>query len=127
MPEIDVIAERDGQKLRGFIADAARDLGVSRRRCRLTVKLTYSEKPFAMSAAGTATRVMISYVADVTLKGDGGQVIFSRPISVSAGSNIADARGEVILAMYGRNNSALLKELSDRIMENVRMFLADES
>ncbi|MDR2107774.1 MAG: hypothetical protein LBO73_04655 [Holosporaceae bacterium] len=122
-----MIAERDGQKLRNFITDSVRDLGLAQKHYRLTIKPIYSEKPFAMSSDGNATRIMISYVADVTLRNEKGEVIFNRPISIFTGSNIANAQGEVILSMYGRNNSVLLKELSDRIIESVRMFLSDEN
>ena len=44
-------------------------------------------------------------------------------ISVSTTYNIARAQGEVMLSLYGRINSALLKELARRIVENIKMNL----
>jgi hypothetical protein len=122
-----VIAERDGQKLRGFILDALRDLRFAKKKYRLTITMAYSEKPFAYSSDGNAKRLQLLYTANVLLRDGSGREIFSQPISVHAGSNISDACGEVTLILYGRNNSALLKELSNRIIENIKVFLIHES
>jgi hypothetical protein len=119
---VDVIAERSGQELRGFIQDALRDLNFASKKYRLTIKLAYVEKPFAFSTDGNANRVRQTYTADVVLKDEKGAVVFKRPISVSASANISSAQGEVVLSLYGRNSKALLKELSVRIVENLRVF-----
>jgi hypothetical protein len=125
--DVDVIAERDGQKLRRFILDALRNLRLAKKGYRLTITLDFSEKPFAHSSDGNAKRLRLSYRADVILKDEKGKEIFSQPISVHTGVNIAGAHREVILALYGRNNNALLRELSSRIVENIRVFLISEN
>jgi hypothetical protein len=125
--QVDVIAERDGQRLRGFILDALRDLRFVKNRYRMTITLSYSEKPFAYSSDGNAKRLQLLYVANVILRDANGIEIFSRSISVHTNGNIAGAHGEIVLALYGRNNSALLRELSNRIVENIRVFLKSES
>ena len=124
---VDVIAERDGQKLRGFIVDSLRDLGFTDKKYRLTITLTYVEKPFAHSTAGNANRVQLSYTANVIMKNEKREIVFRRPISVFTSNNISSASGEVLLSLYGRNNNTLLKELSCRIVESLRVFLSHES
>jgi hypothetical protein len=124
---VDVIAERDGQKLRGFILNTLRDLRFAKKKYRLKITLLYTEKPFAYSTDGNAKRLRLSYTANVILKNENGDEIFSRPISVHTSSNIASAHGEVVLVLYGRNNNALLRELSGRIVENIKVFLESES
>jgi hypothetical protein len=124
--ELDIIAEREGQKLRGYIMDSLRDLSFSGKRYRLTIQLARSETPFAFTTDGNARRLRISYTANVTLKNEKREVIFSRPISVHTSSNISSAQGGVVLSLYGHNNSALLRELSNRIIENIKVFLTHE-
>jgi hypothetical protein len=124
--DVDIIAERDGQKLRGFILDSLRDLGLTHKKYRLTITLAYTEKPFAHSSDGNAKRVRLSYTADVILKNEKREIIFRQPISVFISSNISSTPGEVLLSLYGRNNNALLKELSSRIVESLRVFLSHE-
>jgi hypothetical protein len=125
--EVDVIANREGQKLRGFILGLLRDLPISKKKYRLSVNLTYSEKLFAFSNDGNAKRVRQSYTADVVLKNENREVIFKRDVSIHSSSNIASAHGEVMLSLYGRNSNTLMKELSHRIVESIKVFLIDES
>jgi hypothetical protein len=84
------------------------------------------EKPFAFATDGNAKRVRSTYTADVVLKDEKGAVVFKRLISAFASSNISSAQGEVILSLYGRNSKSLLKELSSRIVESLKVFLAHE-
>jgi hypothetical protein len=125
--EVDVISERSGQELRGFIQDSLRDLDFAGRKYRLKIELTYVEKPFAYATDGTAKRIRSTYSADVVLKDEKGAVVFQRTVSVSFGSNVANAQGEVILSLYGRNNKAALRELAERIVESVKVFMTHES
>jgi hypothetical protein len=125
--DVDVIAERDGQILRGFVVDSLRDLSFAKEKYRLTISLTYVEKPFAIATDGNAKRVSLSYVANVVLKNHREEVVFTRPVSVHASSNISSAQGEAILSLYGRDNGALLKELGRRILESLKVFLSNES
>jgi hypothetical protein len=144
---VDVIAERDGQKLRSYLVDTFNDMNFINKKCRLTIKLHQYEKPFAISNDGTAKRVSLIYVAAVTLQdrdggnggsrgnngggnssgGGGNNIIMKKDISVSTSYNIAHSHGEVTLSLYGRHNDALIKELCHRIVENVRMALANEN
>jgi len=126
--EVDVIAERDGQKLRGFIMDSFRDLQLhANKKYRLSVRLEYVEKPCAFTTDGNAKRVRMSYIANLTLKNEKGECVFTHPVSISSSSNISSAQGEVVFSLYGRNNHALLKELGNRIVENVKVFVASEN
>jgi hypothetical protein len=125
--DVDVIAERDGQKLRSCILDLLRDLKFSDKRYRLTVVLKYEEKTFAIATDGNARRVQLSYTANVVLKNEKGEVVYSGLIPVYTSSNISSAQGEVVLSLYARNNGALLKELGNRVVESIRMFISRES
>jgi hypothetical protein len=124
--DVDIIAERDGQKLRKFILDSLRDLGFTSKKYRLMITLKYTEKLFAYVDDGTAKRVRSSYIADVILKNEKREILFKYPISVFTSVNISKAPGEVLLSLYGRNNNAMLKELSNRIIENLKVFLSNE-
>jgi hypothetical protein len=120
---VDVIAERDGQKLRSHLTDIFRDLDFAREKYRLKVLLQGYEKQFAISDEGNAKRVSFIYVADVDLFDNSANVVMKKTISVSTSYNISHSHGEMTLSLYGRHNDALLKELSHRIVENVRMFI----
>ncbi|MDR2645605.1 MAG: hypothetical protein LBC04_00240 [Holosporaceae bacterium] len=125
--DVDIIAERDGQKLRGMILDSLRDVAITNGKYRLTVGLSYTEKPFAYTTDGNARRVQICYVADVILRDEKKKIIFRQPVSVYANANISTDAGSILLSLHGRNNSALLKELSVRIIESLKVFLSHES
>jgi hypothetical protein len=124
---VDVIAERSGQQLRGFILDMLRDLKLSKKKYRLNIKLTYTEIPFAFATDGKAGRVKLTYLADVVLKDKNFNVVFQRPISAYTSGNISNSQGEVLLSMYARNSKTLLKELSFRIIESIKAFLIYEN
>jgi hypothetical protein len=110
------------------LIDKFRDLKFARKKCRLDVKLSGSERQFAISSDGNAKRVQFVYVADTTLlDSDNKSVIFHTPISVSTSYNISYSHGEVLLSLYGRHNDALLRELCDRIVENIKMALKNEN
>ncbi|MDR0753212.1 MAG: hypothetical protein LBE95_00900 [Holosporaceae bacterium] len=125
--DVDIIAERDGQRLRGMILDSLRDVAVTSGKYRLTIGLSYTEKPFAYTTDGNAKRVQICYVADVILRDEKRIIIFRQPVSVYSNADISTDTGSVLLSLYGRNNIALLKELSVRIIENLKVFLSHES
>jgi hypothetical protein len=124
---VDVIAERDGQILRGYLMDSFRDLNFSKCRYRLTIQLSSLEKPFAFASDGNAKRLRLYYTADVTLKDSQQKTLFHKLINVSRSSNISSAQGEVVFSLYGRNSGILLKELSARIIENIKVFLSHEN
>ncbi|MDR3187058.1 MAG: hypothetical protein LBT63_01330 [Holosporaceae bacterium] len=124
---VDVIAERDGQVLRRHLMDSFRDLRFSKRRYRLVIQLSSLEKSFAIASDGNAKRLRLHYTADVTLKDSQQKALFHKMISVSRSSNISSAQGEVVFSLYGRNSVVLLRELSDRVVENIRVFLSHEN
>lgn len=124
--EIDVIAEREGQKLRRYLKDSFRDLSFVNTRKKLSVTINKIEKPFAISDDGNAKRLLLTYVAHVVLKDHNNKVVYENNISTSISTNISNAQGEVLLSLYGNNNSSVLKELAYRITENIRMFLINE-
>lgn len=121
--KVDVIANRDGQKLRSYLIDYLRDINFTDRKLRLTVTLSTVEKSFALDNTGAAHRLLSTSTAKVILKDENKKVIMDKNISMSTSYNIARAQGEVMLSLYGRINSALLKELARRIVENIRINL----
>jgi hypothetical protein len=110
-----------------MILDSLRDVAVTSGKYRLTIGLSYTEKPFAYTTDGNAKRVQICYVADVILRDEKRIIIFRQPVSVYSNADISTDTGSVLLSLYGRNNIALLKELSVRIIENLKVFLSHES
>ena len=124
---VDIIAERDGQILRRCLMDSFRDLNFHKQKCCLTILLNSIEKPFAFASDGNAKRLRLFYNADVTFKDKMRKTLFHRFISVSRSSNISSAQGEVVLSLYSRGSLPLLKELSDRIVENIKVFLSNEN
>ncbi len=127
MIDVEVIAEREGQKLREYLRSDFRDLQFVKQRYVLSTTMSVTEKPFAFADDGNAKRVLISYTANIVLKDENRNPIFKKAVSVSMSSNISSAQGEVVLSLYGRNNAAALRELSRRITENIRMFLLNEN
>lgn len=124
---VETISEREGQKLRECLQDGLNSLNVSNRRYVLSTVLNVIEKPFAVSEDGNAKRVFVIYEADVELKDENRNSVFKRKISTTTSNNISSAQGEVILSLYGRNSNAALKELSARIIENIKVFLLNEN
>jgi hypothetical protein len=126
--DVAVIAERDGQKLRSYLVDTLRDIRFLSKKYRLVVKLSNSELQFAISSDGNAKRVLFIYTADVKLYDDlAKHVVLQKQLSVSTTNNVAYSHGEVIISLYARHNSALLKELSHRIVENIKMVTKNET
>jgi hypothetical protein len=124
---VDVIAGRDGQKLRSHLMDSFRDIRFSRKKCRLSVNIMGYEKSFAIAKDGAAKRVLFTYDAYIVLRDNTNKVIFKRKVSTSTSYNIAHSHGEVTLSLYGRHNDALLKDLCNKIVENIKMSLSCES
>ena len=121
--EIDVIAERDGQKLRTYLQDKLEDMALPfEKKHILSIKLESSEKQFAFTKDGNASREIFSYSADVALKNSERQTVWQREISVSTEYNVSHTQGSITLSLYGRNNDALIRELGDKIIENLRMY-----
>lgn len=125
---IDVIAERDGQQLRRYLKNNLRDIPFSSQEYRLTVTLRTIEKQFAEMTDESAQRVEIRHIAHVILRNSQNQIVFEDDIVATSSNNISSGHGDVIFSLYGRNNRNLLKELSIRITECIRMRMeSDES
>ncbi|MDR2795027.1 MAG: hypothetical protein LBB12_04590 [Holosporaceae bacterium] len=128
--DVDVIAEREGQKLRAYLIDTLRDISISpklaHRHFRLKIDLSSSEKQYAFSTDGNAKRLKFSHVAHVVLQDENRKNLLDREISVYVGYNISHSQGEISLSIYGRNNETLLKELANKILENIKMVLENE-
>ena len=122
---VDVIAERDGQKLYGYLCDLIRDLDLwgDRAPYRLTVSLSKNEVPYALDDGGNAQRLRVTFIAKVVLRDKQAAVILDTPITASITRNIASASGDILMSMYGSNNDSLIKELAFRIIENVKISL----
>lgn len=121
--KVDIIANRDGQKLRSYLLDYLRDIQFTNQKLRLIVTLSTVEKSFALDNAGGAHRLLSTSTAKVILKNENKKIIMDKNISISTTYNIARAQGEVMLSLYGRINPALLKELARRIVESIRINL----
>lgn len=123
---VDVIAEREGQKLRSYLIDSFRNRKFAGKQYRLTVTLSENEREFAADVDDSAKRIMLTQTAHTILRDNTGNIVFERDISASMSYNIAHSHGEVTLSLYGRHNDHLLKELCARIVENVHMALENE-
>ncbi|MBR1734703.1 MAG: hypothetical protein IJ730_04565 [Alphaproteobacteria bacterium] len=121
--KVDMISNRDGQRLRSFLLDYLRDIQFTHEKMRLTTTLTLSEKSFAHDDSGYAHRLLSTYTAKVILRDKNKKIIMDKNISSSTTYNIAQAQGEMILSLYGKDNSPLLKELARKIVENIKITL----
>lgn len=123
---VDVIAERDGQQLRRYLKSDIRDLNITRRAYRLVVTLRTDHKYFAEMTDESTQRVEIRHIAHVVLRDGANKVAFEKDFIATTSNNISSGHGDVIFSLYGRNNRNLLKELSTRIVEGIRIFTSNE-
>jgi hypothetical protein len=123
--DVDIITERDGQKLRSHLLDAFRDMRInagSNRRLRLKISLAISEKPYSLSSNGGFDKVLLSHTALVLLEDENHNIIINnREFTVSLSCDVSSIHGEVSLAAYGRNNEHVTKELCQRIIEALKV------
>ena len=118
---MDVIAEKSGQMLRGYLQDLIRDLYISDEQYVLSVTLTENDIPYALADDCNAQRLKVNLVADVILKDSEGKKVVSTSVSESTARNIASAQGDVLLSMYDKVNGSVLKNLAFRIVENLKV------
>ena len=118
---MDVIAGKNGQILRGYLQDLIRDLDVSNERHILSVTLTEIEVPYALADDCNAQRLKINLTANISLKNSEGKEVISTFVSESTTRNVASAQGDVLLSMYDKVNSSVLKNLAFRIIENLKV------
>ena len=122
--EVNTIAERDGQKLRAYLQDTMKDIGLLfPKPYTMSIKLSGKEKQFAFTQDGNASREVFSYTADVTLIDSSKKVVLHKIVESSTEYNVSHTQGTIMLSLYGRNSDALIKELGDKIIENLRMNL----
>ena len=125
---VDVISERDGQKLRTYLRDTMSDMNfVFPKKYILTIKLSSDENQFVFTRDGNASREICSYNAEITLKDTKQNIILWKNISSSAEHNVSHTQGTITLSLYGRNNEALIKDLGDKIIENLKVYLSIEN
>ena len=120
---VDVIAEKSGQMLRGYLQDLIRDLYISDEQYVLSVTLTENDIPYALADDCNAQRLRINLIANVVLKDSKGKKIVSTSVSETTARNIASAQGDVLLSMYDRVSGPMLKNLAFRIVENLKVAL----
>ena len=120
---VNVIAGKNGQRLRGYLQDLIRDLDISDENYVLSVTLTEKEIPYALADDCNAQRLRINLIAKFVLKNLKGNEIVSASISESTTRNIASAQGDVLLSMYDKVNGSMLKNLAFRIVENLKVAL----
>ena len=89
----------------------------------MSIKLSGKEKQFAFTQDGNASREVFSYTADVTLIDSSKKVVLHKIVESSTEYNVSHTQGTIMLSLYGRNSDALIKELGDKIIENLRMNL----
>ena len=109
--------------LRGYLQDLIRDLYISDEQYVLSVTLTENDIPYALADDCNAQRLKVNLVADVILKDSEGKKVVSTSVSESTARNVASAQGDVLLSMYDRVNSSILKNLAFRIVENLKVAL----
>lgn len=124
---VESISEREGQVLREYLQSGLDSLNVSKHRYVLSVDLNISEKAFAVAEDGNARRVFVIYSAHIDLKDENYDSVLKRTVTSTTSNNVSSAQGEVFLSLYGRNSNAVLKELSARIIENIKAFLLNEN
>ena len=120
---MDVIAEKNGQTLRGYLQDLIRDLDVSDEKYVLSVNLQEKRIPYALADDCNAQRVKINLIANIVLKNAEGKNVVVTSVTGSTTRNIANAQGDVLLSMYDGVGDAVLKDLAFRIVENLKIAL----
>ena len=120
---VDVIAEKNGQMLRGYLQDLIRDLDVSDEKYVLSVNLQEKRIPYALADDCNAQRVKINLIANIVLKNAEGKNVVVTSVTGSTTRNIANAQGDVLLSMYDGVGDAVLKDLAFRIVENLKIAL----
>ncbi len=120
---VDVIGGKNGQMLRGYLQDLIRDLDVSDKNYTLSVILHENQIPYALADDCNAQRLKINLIANVVLKNSEGKKIVSTSVSESNTRNIANTQGDVLLSMYNRVSTDMLKNLAFRIVENLKVAL----
>ncbi len=120
---VDVIPGKNGQMLRGYLQDLIRDLCISDKQYVLSVTLTENDIPYALADDYNAQRLRINLIANVVLKDSEGKEVISTSVSESTARNIASAQGDVLLSIYDKVNGSILKNLSFRIVENLKVAL----
>ena len=125
---LNMIAERYGQKLYGYLADLIRDLELrgTRGPYRLAINLSKNDVPYALDSGGDAQRLRVIFTAKVILRDRDGTIMLDTPITASITRNTASVSGDVLLSMYGSANDAPIKELALRIIENIKVVLQNE-
>ncbi|MBO7454203.1 MAG: hypothetical protein J6T91_02365 [Alphaproteobacteria bacterium] len=120
---VDVIAEKNGQMLRGYLQDLIRDLDVSDEKYVLSVNLQEKRIPYALADDCNAQRVKVNLIANIVLKNAEGKNVVVTSVTGSTTRNIANAQGDVLLSMYDGVGDAVLKDLAFRIVENLKIAL----
>lgn len=120
---MDVVAEKNGQMLRGYLQDLIRDLDVSDEKYVLSVNLQEKRIPYALADDCNAQRVKINLIANIVLKNAEGKNVVVTSVTGSTTRNIANAQGDVLLSMYDGVGDAVLKDLAFRIVENLKIAL----
>lgn len=120
---MDVIAEKNGQMLRGYLQDLIRDLDVSDEKYVLSVNLQEKRIPYALADDCNAQRVKVNLIANIVLKNAEGKNVVVTSVTGSTTRNIANAQGDVLLSMYDGVGDAVLKDLAFRIVENLKIAL----
>lgn len=122
-----MIAGRYGQMLYGYLVDSVRDLNLANGKYRLTVTLFTKEIPYAFADDGNAQRMKTILTAKVILKNLENEIVLDTLVSVSATKNIASSQGDVLLSMYNSVNDLVMKNLSERIIENIKLKMISEN
>ena len=124
---VDMIPNRNGQKLYGFLQDYVRDINIADKSYRLNVQLIEQSQPYALADDGNNQRLKITYIANITLKDYFGNVVFQGPVKTSSSKNILSAQGDVLLNIYEANADIPLKDLALRIIEQIKVAIKYES
>ena len=123
---VDIINGRDGQQLRKMLQEGVNDLNISRQNYVMSVTLSVINKNFAEMTDANPQRVEQQYIADIELKNIEKRTVLKKRFITSSSGNVASGHGDVIFSLYGQHNRKILKELSNRIIEGLKVALSYE-
>lgn len=120
---VEVIAGKSGQILRGYLQDSIRDLDITNEEYTLAVDLKEQYTPYALTNEGYSQRLKTTLTANVTLKDSNNDEVIQLSLTESSSRNIANSQGDILLLMYDKANTLALKNLANRIVENLKVAL----
>ncbi len=84
----------------------------------------YQKETITIGEFGTVTSsTKTTALSTNTIDDSSKKVVLHKIVESSTEYNVSHTQGTIMLSLYGRNSDALIKELGDKIIENLRMNL----